>query len=1098
MKTMLKNFIQQISATAMALVIMVSQSVTVAQAAGFSSQNQNTFNVWQAFGLSQEAIQAGINSADFQNNLNTTLNGPLTYTLELQSNPGFPIKSGRYNPYTGVAPGDYLIRYKYQGKELHLSNLKVTAAQSSGQSLQISYGNVVSFSVSNQDAHIFTEFGVLNQTSSGNTNTGSTSNQTNNQQPATNNQQPGAVSAIWQNFTVTQEARDAGINQTDFQNNLSTTLNGPLTYSLYEQSNTSTTISTERRNPYVNIAANKAYLIRYQFNEQSPADANLQIVSLTISGGSNQSNTADEVLFTAESSNVVLNIEFGVITPTSSTPNTPGSNPGSTGPQSTPQPEAVSAIWQSFTLIQEARDAGINQNDFQNNLSTTLNGPLTYSLYEQSSTSPLLVSSERNNPYINIPSQKSYFIEYQFNGKDLSESNLKVNSLTISGGSNQANTSNRVFFMAETSNVVINVEFGVISTPDTSSSNCTQTHDQAATQGNIWHCFILTEEAQHIGLNPEDFINDLDNTLNGPLTHNLYTEQDNGIPVHEGRFNPYPNIAAGNYILRYQYNGEELSEYNLKISAVTVNGEELTTFTDESISFTLDVAQLFLAVTFDTISPVELDEESCNITIPSDAIVVTGSQTISGSNHVWVKSGGVVPTSGGSNVFYIENGGSVTSSGGSNIAYVKNGGSINFTTGGSNTITHEPNANIVSGGTAATISICPFITFTQEESQDDNDNDNGNGQPNPPASETSLIWQSFSITDEAEEAGFNPADFINNLDNTLNGRLSYHLLDELGVKVMEGSFNPFTGIESGKTYYMQYFWDDLPLNLSNLHVNTAEAIGGEVTFIMQDAIEFTVEAHNVFLSIEFDIINQGQGPGNQAGITVTPTSGLTTSEAGGTATFTIALNTLPTANVTIGLSSLDTTEGTVSPATLTFTPENGTTAQTVTITGIDDALVDGNIVYSIATASAVSTDTNYNGLNPSNISVTNIDNDSSTPTPTSPGTITVAPTTGLTTTEASGSATFTISLSKAPTADVIINLSSNDTTEGTINISAIAFNSSNWNNPVTVTVQGVDDTLVDGSQSFTILIATAQSNDPNFQGVDPDDVTVTNQDNDGS
>ena len=44
---------------------------------------------------------------------------------------------------------------------------------------------------------------------------------------------------------------------------------------------------------------------------------------------------------------------------------------------------------------------------------------------------------------------------------------------------------------------------------------------------------------------------------------------------------------------------------------------------------------------------------------------------------------------------------------------------------------------------------------------------------------------------------------------------------------------------------------------------------------------------------------------------MTPTPGLTTTEAGGTATFTVVLNTQPTADVTIALSSSDTTEGTV-------------------------------------------------------------------------------------------------------------------------------------------------------------------------------------------
>ena len=65
--------------------------------------------------------------------------------------------------------------------------------------------------------------------------------------------------------------------------------------------------------------------------------------------------------------------------------------------------------------------------------------------------------------------------------------------------------------------------------------------------------------------------------------------------------------------------------------------------------------------------------------------------------------------------------------------------------------------------------------------------------------------------------------------------------------------------------------------------------------------------------------------------------GLATTEAGGTATFTVVLNTQPTADVTIALSSSDTTEGTVGPASLTFTTANWNVAQTVTVTGVDDA-----------------------------------------------------------------------------------------------------------------------------------------------------------------
>jgi len=70
-----------------------------------------------------------------------------------------------------------------------------------------------------------------------------------------------------------------------------------------------------------------------------------------------------------------------------------------------------------------------------------------------------------------------------------------------------------------------------------------------------------------------------------------------------------------------------------------------------------------------------------------------------------------------------------------------------------------------------------------------------------------------------------------------------------------------------------------------------------------------------------------------AGITVVPTSGLQTTEAGGTATFTVVLDSQPTEDATIGLSSSDTTEGTVSPAILTFTPVNWNVPQEVTVTG---------------------------------------------------------------------------------------------------------------------------------------------------------------------
>ena len=110
-----------------------------------------------------------------------------------------------------------------------------------------------------------------------------------------------------------------------------------------------------------------------------------------------------------------------------------------------------------------------------------------------------------------------------------------------------------------------------------------------------------------------------------------------------------------------------------------------------------------------------------------------------------------------------------------------------------------------------------------------------------------------------------------------------------------------------------------------------------------------------------------------AGITFTPVLSRMTTEAGGTATFSVVLNAQPTANVTIGLASSDTTEGTLSTASLTFTPANWNTPQILTVTGVNDSVVDGNVVYAIVTAPAISTDPSYQGVNFADVTVVNLE-----------------------------------------------------------------------------------------------------------------------------
>ena len=237
-------------------------------------------------------------------------------------------------------------------------------------------------------------------------------------------------------------------------------------------------------------------------------------------------------------------------------------------------------------------------------------------------------------------------------------------------------------------------------------------------------------------------------------------------------------------------------------------------------------------------------------------------------------------------------------------------------------------------------------------------------------------------------------------------------------------------------------------------------------------------------------------PASTTGVTViTATPGISVSEISGataedgtTATFTVVLDSAPSADVVIGISSDDTTEGIPDLSSLTFTTANWNTPQLVTVTGQSDVLVDGPIVYHIVTAAATSTDGNYNGLNASDVTVTNLD--SGTP----PGFTITSISDNVS--ESGTTATFKVSLDTQPTADVTINLTSSDTSEGTVSPASLTFTSANWSTKQTVTVTGVDDILEDSDQNFTIITSAATSSDADYNGMDPINVNVTCLDND--
>ncbi|MFZ2727232.1 MAG: hypothetical protein WAX77_13330 [Methylococcaceae bacterium] len=102
-------------------------------------------------------------------------------------------------------------------------------------------------------------------------------------------------------------------------------------------------------------------------------------------------------------------------------------------------------------------------------------------------------------------------------------------------------------------------------------------------------------------------------------------------------------------------------------------------------------------------------------------------------------------------------------------------------------------------------------------------------------------------------------------------------------------------------------------------------------------------------------------------------SDFSTSEQGDSAVFSVKLNSAPTRDVTISFKSTDTSEAIISgSSSFTFNSANWATAQTLTIKGVSDSLIDGNVAYSI-TGQLTSIDVIYKTITVKTLTLTNQD-----------------------------------------------------------------------------------------------------------------------------
>ena len=223
------------------------------------------------------------------------------------------------------------------------------------------------------------------------------------------------------------------------------------------------------------------------------------------------------------------------------------------------------------------------------------------------------------------------------------------------------------------------------------------------------------------------------------------------------------------------------------------------------------------------------------------------------------------------------------------------------------------------------------------------------------------------------------------------------------------------------------------------------------------------------------------------GVTVSKTALTVTEEDTTGASYTVVLDSQPTATVTVTVAGHAGTDVTPSPTSLTFTTTTWGTAQTVTVTAGDDADTANDAVT--LTHSAASTDTGYEGISIDGVAVTVTDNDAAKG-------VTVS-TTALTVTEEDTTGdSYTVVLDSQPTATVTVTVAGHAGTDVTPSPTSLTFTTTTWGTAQTVTVTAGDD--ADTANDAVTLTHSAASTDTGYEGISIDGVAVTVTDNDAA
>jgi glucose/arabinose dehydrogenase len=237
-------------------------------------------------------------------------------------------------------------------------------------------------------------------------------------------------------------------------------------------------------------------------------------------------------------------------------------------------------------------------------------------------------------------------------------------------------------------------------------------------------------------------------------------------------------------------------------------------------------------------------------------------------------------------------------------------------------------------------------------------------------------WEQIFLVTRDSDQGWP----LENNTSTTNGKLIPKLAYQTNVSTFGGSLTRgvfYTGTQFPASYQGSLFFADY--NSGKIMRSVMSADGNAITstsvFItgVTNAVDVSVGPDGALYYANLPgTIFKLRYTGTTTQNLVVSASTLTVNEAA-SATFTVKLAAAPAANVTVTVSRTSgTADVTATPATLTFTPTNWSTAQTVTVSAADDAdLIDEGATITCASS----------GLTSQRVVVTARDNDNPAGTP---------------------------------------------------------------------------------------------------------------------